>query len=305
MNMTAGSESRMSHPRSRQNSGSRLVWRKGSNTVMLVLTSVACVIAIVPLVWILSYVVLQGASEVTLSFLTSLPTPVGVPGGGIANALIGSAITVGLAVVGAVPVAVLAAIYIAARPNTPLGLAVRFGTDVISGVPSIVMGIFAYALIVVPQKHFSAFSAAAVLSFIMLPTIIRTTEEMLKLVPVSLREASLALGAPEWRTSLAVMLPAAANGILTGVMLAIARAAGEAAPMLFTAFGNPFFNTRLDQPIATLPQMIFVYAVSPYQDWRAKAWATALVLIVLVLALNVFARLFSAWRARKLGNVTR
>ncbi len=304
MSLTAATERRMTRAPSRQAGRTRLAWRKRSNRVMLLLTGVACVVAIAPLVWILSYVVYQGASEISPRFLTSLPTPVGVPGGGIANALIGSAITVGLAVVGAVPVAVLAAVYVAARPYTPLGLAVRFGTDVISGVPSIVMGIFAYAIIVVPQKHFSAFSAAAVLSFIMLPIIIRTTEEMLKLVPASLREGSLALGAPEWRTTLAVMLPAAANGIVTGVMLAVARAAGEAAPMLFTAFGNPFFNTRLDQPIATLPQMIFVYAVSPYEDWRAKAWATALVLIVLVLALNVFARLFSAWRARKLGSVT-
>ncbi len=214
----------------------------------------------------------------------------------------GSAITVGLGVLGAVPVGILAAMYVAARPNTPLALAVRFGTDVISGVPSIIMGIFAYTLIVVPQKHFSAFAGAAALSFIMLPIIIRTTEEMLKLVPVSLREAALALGAPEWRTSLSILLPAAASGILTGVMLAIARAAGEAAPMLFTAFGNPFLSARVDQPVATLPHTIFVYAVSPYEDWRAKARATALVLIGLVLALNVLARLYSWWRTRKLGS---
>ena len=303
--MSTRIDGRVGPARSRAAGAPRLAWRKGSNIVMLALTGVACLVALAPLVWILWYVVLQGASALTPGFFTSLPTPVGVPGGGIVNSLVGSAITVGLGVLGAVPVGILAAMYVATRPNTPLGLAVRFGTDVISGVPSIVMGIFAYTLIVLPQRHFSAFSGGAVLAFIMLPIIIRTTEEMLKLVPASLREASLALGAPEWRTSLAVLLPAAANGIITGVMLAVARAAGEAAPMLFTAFGNPFLNTQLDQPIATLPQTIFVYAVSPYEDWRAKAWATALVLIVLVLALNVLARVFSAWRARKLGSVSR
>jgi phosphate transport system permease protein len=199
----------------------------------------------------------------------------------------------------------LAAFLAAYQPNTPLGLAVRFGTDVISGVPSIVMGIFAYTLVVLPQRHFSAFSGGVVLSFIMLPIIIRSTEEMLKLVPTALREGSLAIGAPEWKTSLSVILPAAGNGVLTGLMLAIARAAGEAAPMLFTAFGNPFLSFRLDQPIATLPHTIFVYAISPYQDWRAKAWATAFVLIALVLALNVLARLLVWWRTRQLGSVIR
>jgi phosphate transport system permease protein len=165
------------------------------------------------------------------------------------------------------------------------------------------MGIFAYTLIVLPQHHFSALSGGVVLSFIMLPIIIRSTEEMLKLVPNSLREGSLALGAQEWKTSLSVILPAAGNGVLTGLMLAIARAAGEAAPMLFTAFGNPFMSTRLDQPIATLPHTIYVYAISPYEDWRAKAWATALVLITMVLSLNVLARLTVWWRTRQLGSV--
>jgi phosphate transport system permease protein len=272
---------------------------------MLALTGVATALAILPLLWILSYVLRQGAPAISIGFLTHLPTPVGVPGGGIANALVGSAITVGLGVLIAVPVGVLVAFYVATHPQAPLGLAVRFGTDVIAGVPSIVMGIFAYTLIVVPQRHFSALAGGAVLAFIMLPIIIRTTEEMLRLVPASLREASLALGASEWRTALSVLLPAAASGVITGVMLAVARAAGEAAPMLFTAFGNPFMNVALDQPIATLPHTIFVYAISPYEDWRAKAWATALVLIALVLVFNVAARLFSWWRVRKLGSVTR
>jgi phosphate transport system permease protein len=167
------------------------------------------------------------------------------------------------------------------------------------------MGIFAYTLIVLPQRHFSAFSGGIVLSFIMLPVIIRTTEEMLKLVPGTLREGSLALGAPEWRTYFSVLVPAAANGLITGLMLAVARAAGEAAPMLFTSFGNPFMSTALDQPIATLPHLIFVYAIAPYEDWHAKAWATALVLIGLVLSLNILARLYTWWRARHLGSIAR
>ncbi len=269
--------------------------------VMLTLTGVTTALAIVPLIWIIVYVVQTGLPAINADFFTQLPTPAGVPGGGIANALVGSLITVGIGLVIAAPIAVLTAFYAASHTNTPLGLAIRFGTDVIAGVPSIVMGIFAYALIVLPQKHFSALAGGVVLAFIMLPIITRTTEEMLRLVPGTFREGSLALGAPEWKTSWRVILPAAWNGVLTGLMLGIARAAGEAAPMLFTAFGNPFMNTDINQPIATLPHTIFVYAIAPYDDWHAKAWATALVLIALVLILNVSARVLVAWRARKLG----
>lgn len=271
---------------------------------MLSLAGLATAAAVLPLLWILGYVARQGASALSLDFFTHLPTPVGVPGGGILNAIVGSGLTVGLGLLMAAPVALLAAIYIAAHPNTALGLGLRFATDVVSGVPSIVMGIFAYTLIVLPQRHFSALAGGAALGFIMLPVILRTTEEMLRLVPSSLREGSLALGAPSWRTYLSVVVPAAGHGLLTGVMLAIARAAGEAAPMLFTAFGNPFLSADVNGPVATLPHTIFVYAVSPYDDWRAKAWATALVLIALVLALNATARLLVAWRARRLGTVT-
>lgn len=269
--------------------------------VMLTLTGVTTALAIVPLIWIIVYVVQTGLPAINADFFTQLPTPAGVPGGGIANALVGSLITVGIGLVIAAPIAVLTAFYAASHANTPLGLAIRFGTDVIAGVPSIVMGIFAYALIVLPQRHFSALAGGVVLAFIMLPIIVRTTEEMLRLVPGTFREGSLALGAPEWKTSWRVILPAAWNGVLTGLMLGIARAAGEAAPMLFTAFGNPFMNTDINQPIATLPHTIFVYAIAPYDDWHAKAWATALVLIALVLILNVSARALVAWRARKLG----
>jgi phosphate transport system permease protein len=268
---------------------------------MLGLTGIVTALAILPLVWILIFVARKGAPALSLGFFTQLPTPAGIPGGGLLNALVGSAITVGLGILIAAPLGILVSFYVATHANTALGLTARFATDVISGVPSIVMGIFVYTIIVLPQRHFSAFSGGVALAFIMLPTIVRTTEEMIKLVPGSLREGSLALGAAEWRTTFSVILPAAANGVLTGLMLAIARGAGEAAPMLFTAFGNPFLNVSLNQPIATLPHTIFVYAISPYQDWQAKAWGTALVLIVLVLALNILARLFAGWRARRLG----
>jgi phosphate transport system permease protein len=281
-----------------------LARRRLTSRLMLALAGVAAAIAVTPLLWIVGYVLLEGVKPLSLEFLTSLPTPVGVPGGGIANAIVGSFMTVGLGLVIAAPVGLLAGMYAAARPDSRLGITIRFATDTLAGVPSIVMGIFAYTIIVLPQGHFSAFSGGVVLSFIMLPTLVRTTEEMLKLVPSSLREGSLALGAQEWRTTLRVLVPAAINGILTGIMLSIARAAGEAAPMLFTAFGNPFMNTNYDQPIATLPHTIFVYAISPYEDWRAKAWATALILIGLVLVLNVAARLLTGWRARRLGTIT-
>jgi len=282
----------------------RVARRKLVSRVMLALAGLAAAIAVAPLIWIVGYVGLEGARQLSPEFLTALPTPVGVPGGGIANALVGSFMTVGLGLIVAAPVGLAAGVYAAARPDTRLGVTIRFATDTLAGVPSIVMGIFAYTIIVLPSRHFSAFSGGIVLAFIMLPTLIRTTEEMLKLVPASLREGSLALGAPEWRTSLRVLIPAAINGILTGVMLAVARGAGEAAPMLFTAFGNPFMNTDLNQPVATLPHTVFVYAISPYEDWRAKAWATAFVLIAIVLLLNVAARWLTSWRARRMGTLS-
>jgi len=285
-------------------SAARNYRRKLTSDVMLVIAALASILAVVPLVWILVYVVQRGASALNLDFFTQLPTPVGVPGGGVLNGIVGSAITIGLATLISAPFGILAAFYAATHPNNALGLGIRFGTDVISGVPSIVMGLFAYTIIVLPMKRFSALSGGLALSFIMLPIIIRTTEEMLRLVPGGLREGSLALGAPEWRTSMNVVLQAAWNGVLTGIMLAIARAAGEAAPMLFTSFGNPFLSTSLDQPIATLPHTIYVYANSPYNDWHQKAWATALVLIALVFGLNVLARLTTWWRASTLGSVT-
>ncbi len=275
--------------------------RKLTNAVMLVLCALATLAAILPLVWILAYVAQEGGRFLSVEFFTQLPTPVGVPGGGVLNAIVGSAMVVAIAIVIAVPISIVAAIYAAEHPNTPLGIALRFGTDVLSGIPSIVMGIFAYTIIVLPQKHFSALSGGIALAIIMTPIVLRSTEEMLKLVPRSLREGSLALGASEWKTMWQVLLPAALNGIVTGMMLGIARVAGEAAPMIFTAFGNPFLSADLDQPIATLPHTIYVYAISPYKDWHAKAWTTALVLIVLVLGLNIIARAFTAWQLKKMG----
>jgi phosphate transport system permease protein len=275
--------------------------RKGINLIMLAGTALCMLLAITPLIWILGYVAAKGAPSLSIGFFTQMPTPAGVPGGGLANALIGSAITVGLGLLMAAPIGILAALFMSANPSSRISYVLRFSTDVISGVPSIVMGIFAYTLIVLPQRHFSALSGGVVLSFIMLPTIVRSVEEMLRLVPPHYREGSLALGASEWRTYLTVVMPAAGNGIITGLMLAIARAAGEAAPMLFTAFGNPFMNLSLNQPIATLPQTIFNYAISPYPDWQAKAWGTALVLILLVLSLNIGARILVGVRNRRLG----
>lgn len=283
-----------------QNRG-RMRYRKAVNAVMLGATGVLTLVAVTPLLWILAYVVQEGGRFLTPDFFTQLPAPVGVAGGGVSNAIVGSAVLVGLACLFAIPPGILAALYAARHPNTPLGLALRFGTDVLSGVPSIVVGIFAYTIVVLPQRHFSALAGGVSLAVIMLPIIVRSTEEMLKLVPVDLREASLALGAPEWKTTWQVVLPAALDGVITGIMLGVARVAGEAAPLMLTSFGNPFMSVDVTDPIAALPHTIFVYAITPYKDWHAKAWTTALVLIILVLGLNVGARAFMSWRRRRLG----
>ncbi len=275
--------------------------RKYTNTLMLALTGLAAVLAVVPLFWILIYVTQEGGRFLSPAFFTELPTPVGVPGGGIVNSLIGSALVVGIACLISIPVSLVAALYAFDHPNTVLGVALRFGNDVLAGIPSIVMGIFAYTVVVLPQRHFSALSGGVALAIIMTPIVTSTTAEMLKLVPRSWREGSLGLGAPEWKTAFQVLLPATMNGVLTGIMLGIARVAGEAAPMLFTAFGNPFLSADINQPIATLPHTVYLYAISPYKDYHDKAWTTALVLIALVLGLNILARGLSWWRSRRLG----
>lgn len=275
--------------------------RNALNRAMLILCGCLTLVAVIPLVWIVGYVLVEGGSFLNVTFFTSLPTPVGVPGGGIVNALLGSLVVVGIACAIAIPVSILGALYTSEHPSGSVATVVRFATDVLSGVPSVVIGIFAYTIVVVPQSHFSALAGGVALSIIMTPIVFRTTEEMVRLVPNQLREAALALGAPRWRATAQVVLPAALNGVVTGVMLGIARITGEAAPMIFTAFGNPFLAADPRQPMATLPHTVYVYAISPYPDWRGKAWATALVLILLVLGLNVAARAFMAWRMRRFG----
>jgi phosphate transport system permease protein len=269
------------------------VYRRAVNAIMLTLAGVATLFALIPLVWIVVYVAITGGKYLNLDLLTKMPTGLGQPGGGVLPALEGTILTTILSTLFSAPVAILAAFYAANRPNTALGIAVRFGTDVLAGVPSIVIGLFGYAIIVQPQGHYSGLAAGVAVGIVMLPTVIRTTEEMLKLVPKNLREGSLALGAPEWITSLRVVLPAAASGVVTGIMLAIARGVGETAPLLFTALGNTFWNHNLAEPIAAVPLQIFAYAISPYDDWHRQAWAGALVLLGMILVLNIFVRLIS------------
>jgi phosphate transport system permease protein len=268
------------------------LWRKLVNHLMMGVTALSTALAISALMAVLGYVAVNGFSVLNADFFLHLPTPVGVPGGGIANAIVGSLVVVGLATLFALPIGLGTGIYLSEFGHNRFGDLVRYLADVLSGVPSIVMGIFAYTLIVARQGHFSALSAGFALGVMMLPAITRTTEEMLRLVPVALREGALALGLPRWRTTVSVVLPAAAGGVITGVVLAVARVAGETAPLLFTAFGNPFWNVDITQPIATLPHILFTYAISPYDDWRAKAWGTGLVLAALVLAASLLARRF-------------
>ncbi|MBK7584925.1 MAG: phosphate ABC transporter permease PstA [Myxococcales bacterium] len=252
---------------------------------------VATLIALIPLGLVLYYLTARGVGGLSWAFFTELPKPVGETGGGIANALLGTLELVGLACLFGIPPGVLAGVYLAEFGNHRLAKLVRFSADVMSGVPSITVGIFVYTLIVLRTKSFSAYAGGVALAVLMLPTITRTTEELLRLVPESLREAALGLGVPRWRATLRVVLRTAAPGIATGVMLAVARVAGETAPLLFTAFGNAFWPAGLDQPTASLPVQIYTYAVSPYEDWHQKAWAAALVLVGMVLVLNVSARL--------------
>jgi phosphate transport system permease protein len=242
---------------------------------------------------IIGYTVFQGGSTISLTFLTSLPKPAGESGGGAANAIVGTLIVIAIASVVSLPTGVLAGIYLSEFGDNRFGTAIRFLTDVLTGVPSIAIGIFVYALIVLPMHGFSAVAGGIALGIIMIPIITRTTEEMLRLVPTSIREASLALGAPEWRTTLRVVVQAAGAGITTGIILAIARAAGETAPLLFTALGNRYWQEDIFHPIAALPLQVFTYAISPYEDWQAQAWAGALVLIIIILVLSIAARLIS------------
>jgi phosphate transport system permease protein len=242
-------------------------------TVLLVLT---------PLVAIFGYLVYRGVGSLNWAFLTQTPKPVGELGGGMANAIVGSLIILGIASIIGVPFGIGAGIYLAEFGRNRLGSVIRFTADVLNGVPSIVIGIVAYAIVVLYQHHFSALAGGVALSIMMVPTICRTTEEMLLLVPQALREAAYGLGVPRWRTTLSIVLRTATSGVITGIMLAFARIAGETAPLLFTTLGNQFWNLRYDQPTAALPLQIFVYANSPYEDWHRQAWAGSFVLIVLI-----------------------
>ena len=266
------------------------MWRKIVNRLMVFLTAFSAALGVAALLAVLAFVVKNGVAALNVDLLIRLPTPVGVPGGGVANAIVGSLIVIGLASAFAVPVGLGAGIYLSEFGNNRFADVVRYLADVLSGVPSIVIGIFAYNLIVAEQGHFSALSGGVALGVMMLPSIVRTTEEMMRMVPATQREASLALGLPRWRTILSVVLPSARSGVTTGILLAVARVAGETAPLLFTAFGNPFWSFDINQPIATLPHTLFTYAISPYADWQTKAWGTAIILTSMMLLASVLAR---------------
>jgi phosphate transport system permease protein len=256
---------------------------------MTMLTALCTVVAIGILLVILIYIAMQGLGSISLRFLVDSPQPVG-EGGGIGNAILGSSVLLLLSSGMGVPIGIAVGIYLSEFGTGRFGSFVRFLVDTLTGIPSIVTGVFVYTIVVVPLQHFSALAGGIALALIMIPIVARTTEEMIKLVPHSLREAALALGAPQWRVTLGVVVPAAASGIATGAMLAIARVSGETAPLLFTAFGSRFFSYYLDQPIASLTVQIYNYAISPYDEWHAQAWAATLVLMTLILSINIVVR---------------
>ncbi|HMH84391.1 MAG TPA: phosphate ABC transporter permease PstA [Gemmatimonadaceae bacterium] len=257
---------------------------------MIGLTYLAAILATLPLVLILGHLIMKGASSLSLSFFTHMPGPVGEPGGGMANAIVGTLVLIGIASTIGLPIGIGAGLYLAEKKSTPLASTVRFLSDVLNGLPSIVIGIAAWEFLVRPIGHFSALAGGVALGSMMIPLVTRTTEEMLLVVPTSLREAALALGYPRWRTSISVVLRTALAGIVTGALVAVARIAGETAPLLFTAFGNQFWSTSIRQPIAALPLQIFTYAINAYDEWHRQAWAGALVLISIVLIISLAAR---------------
>jgi phosphate transport system permease protein len=263
---------------------------------MIGLTYLAAILATLPLLLILVHLIAKGASSLSLDFFTHMPKPVGEPGGGMANAIVGTLLLIGIASMIGLPVGIGAGLYLAEKRTTSLAYTVRFLSDVLNGLPSIVIGIFAWEFLVRPIGHFSALAGGVALGAMMIPLVTRTTEEMLLTVPTSLREAALALGYPKWRTSISVVLRTALAGIATGALVAVARIAGETAPLLFTAFGNQFWSTSVRDPIAALPLQIFAYAISPYDEWHRLAWAGALVLITMVLVISIAARLVTRSR---------
>jgi phosphate transport system permease protein len=265
--------------------------RRTTSTVMLAMTGVAALLTVLPLVLILWHLLRAGITAMNGDFFTEIPAPVGEPGGGVGNGILGTAILVGLGAVIGLPVAIGAGLFLAEAEGSRAANAVRFITDVMNGIPSIVIGIFVWAWVVVSMGHFSALAGGVALAIMLIPMVTRTTEEMVRLVPRELRDGGLALGFTRWRTTLGIVLPAARSGILTGVLVALARIAGETAPLLFTALGNPFWGWNLNEPIAALPVQIFQYAISPYEEWHRLAWAASLLLIALVLGVSLAARL--------------
>jgi phosphate transport system permease protein len=299
---TNGGDGQLRPPTNYQSRSLRLnsAWRYAVNHLVTGLAILSTVLVIVPLVAILAYLIYKGASSLNLDFFTHIPAPVGETGGGMANSMVGSAIVLALASSMGIPVGIAAGVYLAEYGQGKLlAMAVRFTADVLNGIPSIVMGIAAYSLIVMQQMHFSAFSGGVALAIMMVPTITRTTEEMLMTVPHAIREAALGLGVPKWRTVLSVSLRTASPGIITGCMLAFARVAGETAPLLFTAFGNQFWSFKLNEPIAALPLQIYVYAISPYDEWHRLAWAGALVLILMIMVSVTLVRIYAGRGALK------
>jgi phosphate transport system permease protein len=272
----------------------RSAWRKGLSLAVVVLCGGAVALALVPLALVLFYVVTQGLTSLNWAFFTHMPVPVGETGGGMANAIVGSLMVIGLGAVFGVPVGLLAGIYAAEFRGTRLAVLTRFAADSLNGVPSIVVGVFAYAVAVLPVRHFSAIAGGVALGTLMLPLVMRTTEELLLLVPPTMREGALALGATRARAVLTVVVPAALPGIATGILLALARVAGETAPLLFTAFNNAFYTNDPRQPISTLTVQVYTYALGPYPDWHRQAWAGALVLVTIVLSCSVLARVATA-----------
>jgi len=269
-----------------------LSMRSLKNGLMTLLMVAATLAVLTPLVIIFLHILKMGASSINLDFFTQIPKPTGETGGGMANGLMGSAIMIAMASCIGLPVGVLGAVYLTEYGGTRMSTVIRFSADVLAGIPSIITGMVAYTLLVVPMKNFSALAGAVSLAMIMIPIVLRTTEEQLKMVPGTLREASLALGVPLWRTTLKVTLASARTGIVTGVLLAIARIAGETAPLLFTALGNQFWSRKLTEPMAAIPLQIFNFAISPYDDWHRLAWAGALVLVVIMFTLSLAARYF-------------
>jgi len=269
----------------------RVLWRKAVNGIMLGLTGVCALVAVSVLLFILGYLVWKGGRYLNWTFLTHLPAPVGEKGGGMGNAIVGSAKLLLIAALTGVPAGFMGGVYLSEFGGKTFPFLVRYTADLLNGVPSIVMGIFAYTIVVLPMRHFSALAGGVALGAMLIPIVLRSTEEFLRAVPQTLREGALALGANKWKTVATVVVPAGFQGIATGILLSLARVAGETAPLLFTSFNNQFWSSGFNQPTASLPVMIYTYAISPYDDWHRQAWAAGFILLALVLAANIGARL--------------